>query len=287
MQKPNRSVVSCSGQRISAARTAGPRRGHRGGVTLVELLVAIGVVAALLSFSIPAIVGVRRAAGDSVSLSRLNTNSQRFFAHAAEHGVFPVAAAPLGRQDDGVRFGGDDPALYPRLTFPQGGGIAFYYFANEVNWNLYLISVGDDPWTEAWFSPSLDPPSDTPPSDDRIPVWITHAHYHFSHAFMASPAYFGQDPGMRSPNLWRAQRPEGAAHPGAKALLVETPAGVAARHSNTAPDLAPTPIAFADGHADTRILANAIPPAPNPPSLIPARPLIQTLHGVLGRDFTK
>jgi len=245
------------------------------------------VTAVLSSIAIPALLAVRRAAADGVSLNRLSSNSQRFYTHAAGHGVFPVAPAPLGREDDGVRFNGDAPELYPRLTFPQGGGVAFYYFANEINWNLYLISLGDDPDTESWFSPSLDSPLDVLSRDNVIPEWARPAHYHFSHAFMASPAYFGENPSTRSVSLWRAQRPEDTAYPAVKALLFETPAGVAARHLNAPAGTAPTPIAFADGHTDTRALGDALPPAPNPPGHVPTRPLVQTLHGILGWDFPR
>lgn len=257
------------------------------GFTIVELMVTIAIIAVLLAIALPALRSVRASAQQGVSLSNLKQNAERFYTHAAGHRTFPVAPNGAPPNSGEILINGDSPDLYSFLTFPQGGGVTFYYLANFFQWNFYLISLGDEPATTTWYSPSLDAPDPSQEQAHDIGYttwWIVPSHYIYSQAFMASPGYF-RDPDDRDPSMWRAVRPEETAHPSVKALLFETTSGVKERHPNMPIAEAPTPIAFADGHVKTRTLADAAAPAPNLPSQVPASPLLQTPNGFLGRDF--
>lgn len=263
-----------------AHRTSPRKQCRLAGFTLTELLVTIVIIGALLAITLPALRSVRASAQQAASLSHLKQNADRFYVHATERDVFPVAPANDDPYGPLLQINGDPPNLYVFLTFPQGGGNAFYYFSNESFWNMYLVSLGDEPATNSWYSPSLDPPE---PTGDPT-WWVVRAHYLMSHAFMAGPEYF-RDPADRDRTMWRAIRPEEVAYPAVKALLVETSSGVKARYPGTPIAEAPTPIAFADGHVETRRLADAVAPAPNLPTQFAAKPLIETYNGILGRDF--
>lgn len=259
----------------------------RQGVTLIELLVAMFVLAVLLAITVPVLRGARASTHQAISLSNLRANAQRFHAHAAERGVFPVAA-PTGHPGT-ISFGRAPVEDYVVLKYPDGGGLAFYYFNNDWNWSAYLVSLGDEPATPTWYSPSLGA---VKPGDmverygEMVPAWwMTPAHYLYSHAFMAGPEYF--TPGVTPDrSMWRAVRPDEVAGPSRKALLFEIARGVSSRFPGTPTALAPTPIAFADGHSEALRFADAAPGVPDTTGLLNSEiRLLRTLEGVLGRDF--
>lgn len=256
------------------------------GFTLIELVVTLAIIAVVVSIALPALRSARISAQQGLSLNNLKQNADRFYVHAAERRTFPVAPHGAPQGSGLLQVDGGSPDLHSFIMFPDGGGMGFAYFANEWYWNMYLISLGDSQNQASWYSPSLQAPENNGAhiSDSAAPWWRVGSHYLYSHAFMASPAYF-RDPADRAPSMWRAIRPEETARPASKALLVEVSSGVRKRFPNAHASDSPTPIAFADGHADTRRLAEALPPAPNLLHQIPSEPLIQTFNGVLGWDF--
>jgi len=66
------------------SRSSG-KSGGRYGVTLIEALVAIAVLAVLLGIALPALVGARRVADASVCLSNLRTIGQAFALYTQDH----------------------------------------------------------------------------------------------------------------------------------------------------------------------------------------------------------
>jgi len=67
----------------------------RGGFTLVELLVTVGVIALLLSITIPALRGVRWRAQETAELSHQRQSGLALFAYADDHaGAFPYFGIP-------------------------------------------------------------------------------------------------------------------------------------------------------------------------------------------------
>src|SRR5688500_8270590 len=69
-------------------------RSPRRAFTLVELLVLIGIIAALVALLMPALSGAREAAQQTKCLATLRSMAQAAQMHAAEHrGYMPVAGA--------------------------------------------------------------------------------------------------------------------------------------------------------------------------------------------------
>ncbi len=257
-----------------------------GGFTLVEVMVAIAVIGVLLAITIVALRGVRASAQQGQSLSNLRANAQRFHLHAAERRVFPVAKPGTDPNPPIRSRSASDAAEFVTIRFdtPIGGvgGVGFWYFGNETSWTYYLASLGDDPATETWWSPSIardDPTARNP----RAPMRLE-SDYLYSHAFMAGPEYF-VDTESRHYSMFRAIRPDEVAHPSGKGMLIERPEGVRARHPGAPAELAPTPMAFADGHASAHRLADARPAMPSAPGTTPNRPIIVTFRGSDGRDY--
>jgi prepilin-type N-terminal cleavage/methylation domain-containing protein/prepilin-type processing-associated H-X9-DG protein len=91
MESKYAKVIRCRSVPAGAVRTR-----WRGGFTLVELLVVIGIIAVLIAVLLPALKKARRAAETATCLSNLRTLGQAYFMYvtADKNGYLPMCVYP-------------------------------------------------------------------------------------------------------------------------------------------------------------------------------------------------
>lgn len=241
-------------------------------VTLLELLVALGVIAALLSiFLVAARVQFDRARGVD-DLQRLRSIHLQFFAWGADRNDRFVNQGPPSGSGEFV------------LRLRQGGGsIHSSYFIQSDYWTWVLASDlgrGERAWHPR--SDESDPPSPRLVPDMPGRDFIRPSFFRYSLAMLVDPAFWTYPSCNYQPEVkrgfYRFVRWSETAHPSAKALhfdsaALENSGGVSA------------PVSFVDGSADTLAWSNAVrDDSGDCPS---AAPVEATPRGVLGRDFNR
>jgi len=209
------------------------RAGRRPGVTLIEVLVAVGIVAVLVLLLAGPLAEFRREGRRAVSYSNLRTHAAMFSMYANDHaGVLPSFTKE---------------GFYSSLI--HGGGLATWgsYFDAFRTWH---IALADGYYDGNALSESLFPPNFRA-SDDPY-GWPIYTAYAYPCAFIADPAFW--NPYTRTgPEQWRATRLSEVLFPSAKALIVQTwpfmeregPTGGSTRPN----PYRPLPVALADSAA--------------------------------------
>ncbi|MGP1310195.1 MAG: hypothetical protein ACTS27_08365 [Phycisphaerales bacterium] len=274
------STTSCITPKGASSR----RRIERRGISLIEILIAIGIIGLLIGILVPLLGRARGQTLEVVSLSNTREVVKTMHSHAdANAGRFPFP--PRNDRPDGT------PSFGPIIWTPSGestddavhhyydGGRNFFLLARY--WPAYVRDVA--PWTEhfqTWLSPGHPALADK--SDSR-PLWaregsISNVSYHYSTAFMVSPRLLEEN----APADWSLIQPTRTsmvAYPASKVMAFDDERSYLARGQG---DSAKWPTGFADGSASLRDRSKAMT-IRNP--LFGGGPYHDTPGGVAGRDF--
>ena len=244
----------------------------RNAFTLVELLVAIGVIAILLAILLPALAGVRGSARKTVTLSNLKQSHAAFDLYLArydrtypwfEPGTF-LKANPEGTQS--ISPGYWDLNIYWPMLMHESAPWPEHF-------KTFLGSgarTGDQPWlAELGLGQTYRTPS-----------------FEYCRAFFARPELFSES-ATESPDLFRPVRQSDVAHPAAKVLLFDRELThlQGTEDARNVGDFDLRPMAFADGHATERKRSEAS--APELPAWLDRQgaPPHDTPNGARGTDF--
>lgn len=252
-----------------------PAQRRRRGVTLVEVLVAVGVLSLLIALLFPALGSARRAAGEAASLA----NGAQLAQIVEQYAAGNQSRYPVVTPEQNYWVSAGDPPLglagAPRW---------------ETEWMWAAVIRQTIPW-DAWLQSCLSPGRDVDEArsaDTFVPS------YRFSTSFVASPLLWtgqGQRDAAARPGPFL--QPVGTAmvaHPSAKAMLVDFEVAYDRRPKKRIPGGMPgvsTAVVFADGHADPRNPADAGPIVTNAlnASDFARAALHNTESGVSGADY--
>lgn len=264
-------------------RSALPR-GDRNGFSLIEVLIALGVIGLLIGILVPMLGRARGQTLEIVSLSNTRGVISTLASHATSSGdrfPFPLQTTT---GNNGTTFYG--PFYWTPSGEPDGdaGSVGYgsiWYFASI--WPLIVRDVA--PWTEhygTWISPGHPKLASNPDSE---PLWSRGApgvSYHYSTAFMVSPRLLEEN----APAEWSLIQPTRSsmvAYPASKVIAFDADRSYLARGIG---DSSRWPTGFVDGSASLRDRASARI-AHNPLKSDPwgDSPYHDTPGGVTGRDF--
>jgi prepilin-type N-terminal cleavage/methylation domain-containing protein len=273
------STTSCITPKAASSR----RRIERRGVSLVEILIAIGIIGLLIGILVPMLGRARGQTLEVVSLSNAREVVKTMHAHAsANSDRFPFPPREE-REDPGVWFG---PIIWtPDGELTDATGTHFYgnesYIFMSEYWPAFVRDVA--PWTEhyqTWLSPGHPALAD---KNDTRPLWargssINAVSYHYSLAFMVSPRLLEEN----APTDWSLIQPTRSsmvAYPASKVIAFDADRSYLARGKG---DSSKWPTGFTDGSASLRDRSQAMT-IRNP--LAGGGPYHDTPGGVTGRDF--
>jgi len=253
--------------------------------SLIELLVVIAIISILISILLPALGKAKATARRTLALAHARSLATTVEAYlASNHSTYPFLTPTAEPGLPGERV----------VTFkwwPQGTTVATTdLFSLEWAWPSLLSSV--TPWTEAyptWVSPGRDTtlPEDPPDFSDEDHPPEELVSWRLSSAFLGDPAIWNPDHPGTDDTLIRAVRAHEVAYPSNKVLAWDTHLAFL----RTEPELreghwdAPTPMCFADGHADNHNPLDARPGVPNALRGGDDRRLHNTANGVQGVDY--
>ncbi|MGD9693276.1 MAG: type II secretion system protein [Phycisphaerales bacterium] len=249
--------------------------------SLIELLVAIGIIAILISITLPTLATTRIRANELKSVTNTRTITQHFTSYATDKGHFPFVKP--GEAPPGVNH-----------TPPPGVTLVRWWPENTIigldsHWSLALLWPGliyeRAPWKEnypTWVSPGRDP--DLPTEPPEQPEFLVS--YQYSNSFIAKPDVWRQDARLDADAISRVN-PTTVAFPSSKAIIFDAELAYLRKTPNVSQGhyAHSTPIAFADGHAEAKDPTLATPGFPNPLNGGATTTLHNTPEGVLGRDF--
>lgn len=259
---------------------------RRRGLTLIEVLVAIGVIGILIAILLPALAGARQAARQTQALANVRTVGQTFSVYANQYGTYPYRerGTPIDE------LSGPPPAdVMVVRWWPEGTIVGVSdHFALSWLWPGVVSVIGD--WPEhykTWISPGR--PSRLPegPWDDDVEP-MDRISIVYSNAFVASPELFQQTPRPApSDALLKPTRPEDVTYPSQKVMLWDRHLAYLVREPQRVGEhyRAPTPMAFADVHAELKDPTQAAEGVPNVMRFDYAERLHCTPGGVRGRDY--
>jgi len=239
--------------------------GSRRAFSLIELLVVIGVVAALMGILVPVLSSVRSSGRRTEALSNLRGAGVAFELYVGTYrSVYPFIAP-------GVFLQNRPPEDGPGNVRDSDPWAAFYA------WCTVFHAVA--PWHEhyaTWVNRGRLAGRGTPWDDEGSLVWPS---FRYATGFIARPEVWidGTDlPAAETAPISQAE----VRFPSAKALLFDADRAYLGRDARPAD---PRNVALADGSAAGRLDADAVPPAVNR-----FRGTTMTYHdtpeGVRGRD---
>jgi type II secretory pathway pseudopilin PulG len=247
--------------------------------TIVEILVAIGIMAIILGLAFPALMGARAKGGQVVSLANARTCAADIIAYADVKNEYPFITLGMHL---GPNATGGTPDTFSIPMWPEDssmGGTNIWWLNR---WWPGLVSQ-IAPWEEhyeSWISPGSEKTLEH--NDSRVS-------YEYSNSFQARPVLWSTPTYTGTfDEAIKPVRPHEVVFPSLKALVWDAElAYINPRPESRMGHLdAPTPIGFPDGHAAIHRPQDATPGVPNPlNSYNNDIPLHNTPDGVKGRDY--
>lgn len=238
------------------------------GITLLELLVSIGVIAIVLAIIVPLVGEVRAQALEaSVLAHQRETGSELRRYTTDRRGWYPYYGVPGTNRA---------PLDYPpREENPGGFGTLDPdgpYWGQPLFWWWRLEQEGYD-GALARRGPEVDPTFDL-----EMRPFNAIALDLMMHAAFATPWFFASDPAPLDARQHQPMPEHVVAHPGAKGLLLRL--NMVRRRSNAEPGHF---VSFVDGHGE-RLSERSMLPGVEIEGGIWAFPVLTTRDGALGRD---
>lgn len=251
-------------------------------MTIIEILVAIGVIAILLSLLLPALVRIREQAASTRNASNVRQMGLGLALYAAAYDDLPPA------------FG--EPAWPP----PQPWKFDFGEIGTG-NWFehafLYALAVTAELGDTRVASAPARPGGPHQPLTHQGRL-VSFSDYYLTESLYAEPAFFNRDTQI-GPSQFARQRLTSIAYPDAKGLIYQT--WIFHLHSlgQSVPACCilevPSPIYFADGSVSEHVIMRLRPGFVNlygtgvysggfDPATEDGVPVAQTVNGILGRD---
>ncbi len=252
--------------------------------TLIEVLVVIAIMALLISILLPALGGARTAGKQIQALANARTVAQSFGLYLNDYDQTYPFIKPGSM--DGMP-GGDDVLFFQ--WYPEGTFIGVAPPFDVMGWAWPAVLKNVAPWEEnysVWVSPGKDttlPESASLGSHDMDPS--EDVSWRYSNAFVSDPKLWNGN-AVNDPSLYRAVHEHEVTGMSGKVLLWDTHLA----YLRGEPELveghwdAPTPMAFADSHAEVRNPLDAAEGVFNPLTGSRTR-LHNTPNGVRGMDY--
>lgn len=252
--------------------------------SLIELLIAIGIIALLISLALPSLAKARLAARQTQALSNIRNVGATFEQYAGQYQTYPFCepGRTLTRADGGTV---PVPPGFVAVEWLRPGEVFVNFDPFDMEWmwagQMARFMAVENAYP-TWVSPGLPTRIPTTAEVDA-PQQIS---IRYSNTFIARPELFrpGAVPDLK---LIAPVRPGDVAHPSAKVMLFD---GHVAYISKRPPVRenhydAPAAMQFADGHADVRNPLSATKGVANVMRQGRDFRLHSTPDGVQGRDF--
>lgn len=244
--------------------------GVRRAVTLLELLVAMGVVMVVVAITIPVLRSVVMQRHDAKNLASLRSTHQQFRQYANDHQDYFVNAGPPRR-----------PELPTLIDYGEPNGfIHMTYLAHTVWWPMVLATYTREGFP-TWHSthwPAPDDVSEPIFSGYDQPRFIAQSGFQYSPACITSPQMWRDAAdGAQQWSYYRFVRWSETAHPASKGLLYD------AVRPSVERGLEVRSVVFVDGSARKHNFFEAI--ASPPGAERRGAPVEWTPEGIHGRDF--
>ncbi|MBX3389227.1 MAG: prepilin-type N-terminal cleavage/methylation domain-containing protein [Phycisphaeraceae bacterium] len=251
--------------------------------SLIELLIAIGIIGLLISLSLPALAKARLLARQTKGLANVRSVGMTFSQYAGQYRTYPFIQPGA-------------PIQGPRGPVPVPEGMIGTQWINP---NAMIIT--SDPFEMEWMwagpvSRFVDP-------EQNYPIWVSpglpqqlpqnddleareQISLRLSNAFIAKPELFGENP-KDDPKMIAPVKPEDVLSPSSKVMLFDAhvayytkrPAIVDSHYD------APAPMVFADGHGDAKDPVQAKESVPNIMRENRNVKLHSTKNGIKGQDY--
>lgn len=245
-------------------------RQHRS-FTLIELLVVISIIAVFLGISIPVLVSLLIASGQTKSLANCRSIGQTLELFANQNkSKYPFYE--LGTFAFGIP---PDIADEPNFSISLPWDI-------DKSWPILMHGVA--PWDEnyaSWMSPGREPN----PSGLRIYSMVGYnqpgpVSYQYSNSFIAAPNVWNGRGDATEADIKPTFQTD-VAFPSSKVIMLDFDRAYLKESKITDP----RPLLFADSSASARLDSDATRPVSNPLYFDTKRIYHCTPDGVLGRDF--